>query len=215
MKTKRFNIDLHVHTRRYSPCAETLEPYELSKAMLAKNVGGVVITEHDLLWEEKEINELNRSLGPDMRVYRGVEITAEEAHLVVIGATDIKDVRPRLPAREVIRAVRQQGAAVILAHPFLAEHKMFSLNGGNSWLQELHALEVASSLTVGDAERKTRLLAYQKGLMRVAGSDAHSLEKVGATYTSFPRPPAHEQELAQMIMAGIGVPVRNFVKHAG
>ena len=50
-------VDMHVHTARYSPCAELLVPELLDECMQAKGVHGVVITEHNVMWEREEIDE--------------------------------------------------------------------------------------------------------------------------------------------------------------
>jgi len=214
MKPPRSNIDLHVHTRRYSPCAETLDPYELGEEMRRKDLHGIVLTEHDHIWNKKETEELRKAWGDDLIIYRGVEISSEDGHLLIIGIDDLNGIRPRLPAEEVIARAKQKGAAVVLAHPCYPDPQQCRDVEEASWAEKLDALEVASSVTVGEHETMSRDLARHKGLLQVAGSDAHALSMVGETYTAFARLPADEKELARMIREGQGMPARNNLHHA-
>lgn len=214
MKPQRFNIDLHVHTSRYSPCAETLDPYELGAEMRRKNLHGIVITEHDHIWHKKETEELNKAWGDDLIIYRGVEISSEDGHLIIIGIDDLNGIKPRLPAEKIIVKAKQKGAAVFLAHPCYPDLKHCREVEEAPWAEKLDALEVASSVTVGEHEIMSRDLARHKGLLQVAGSDAHALSRVGETYTTFDRLPTDEKELARMIRQGQGIPARNKLHNA-
>jgi len=50
-------------------------------ACAALGLTGVVITEHDWLWSEDELDEL-RAASPAMQVYAGVEVSAHEGHFL-------------------------------------------------------------------------------------------------------------------------------------
>ena len=77
-------VDLHVHSQRYSPCAETLDPEELYVAMVRRNLDGLVLVEHGYMWSRKELQKLNRGLDY-RRIYRGIEVSTRNGHFVVIG----------------------------------------------------------------------------------------------------------------------------------
>ena len=79
-------IDLHVHTRRYSPCAEALDPDHLPERLESLGLDGLVITEHDHLWSTEDIEYLNRRMRHG-RIYRGVEVSSRNGHFIVIGKT--------------------------------------------------------------------------------------------------------------------------------
>ena len=55
---ERFAIDLHLHTRRYSPCAELVPPEEIASSARRAGLSGVVLTDHDVLWSIEETKEL-------------------------------------------------------------------------------------------------------------------------------------------------------------
>jgi predicted metal-dependent phosphoesterase TrpH len=53
-----FNIDLHVHSAKYSECAESLDPQQIEVYARKAKINAVVITEHDTLWRKHEFQEL-------------------------------------------------------------------------------------------------------------------------------------------------------------
>ena len=114
----RFRVDLHVHTRRYSPCAEALDPEYLGVAMKKAGLDGLVITEHDHLWPAEDIALLNRNLK-DKRIYRGVEVSSSNGHFIVIGLDGLDDIRPGISIEKLIPKIHFHEAAIIWAHPHL------------------------------------------------------------------------------------------------
>lgn len=194
-----FRIDLHVHTARYSPCAEAMPPVEIGAWAARAGLGGVLLTDHDILWTREEVDALASTVC-GVRLFRGIECTAREAHLVLIGLDDAGAIARGLPVAEVCSLAHAQHAAVVLAHPFR------SASPATLPLGLLDAIEVAStSFTADEAARSVRL-AELVGRPQVAGSDAHALSLVGWAWTELPSAPADERELAEMIMQGVGVP---------
>ncbi len=205
MKTARgsrqdVRIDLHVHTGRYSACAEAVAPGRIALRARATGLHGVVLTDHDILWEVEELDVL-RQTSNGVALYRGVECSTRDGHLVLIGLDDAGTIHRGLDLESGARLARQAGAAVILAHPY-RDHDPDSL-----CLEQIDAVEVGStSFTLGEAERAEGL-AHRLGKPRVASSDAHALSRIGWAWTSFPSMPADERELAEMIRTGRGEPV--------
>lgn len=199
--TRSLKIDLHVHTAKYSPCAECLQPADLLAAAARAGLAGVVVTDHDVLWAAEEVVPLQQKV-PEVRLYRGTECTVQGAHLVVIGLDDAAHLYRGMPFRAAMEIVRASGAAAILAHPFRGS----DLAGLPISL--VHAVEVAStSFTAAEAVRAWRL-ARRLGKPAVAGSDAHALSLVGWAWTSFPFLPEDEMALAAAIKSGLGKPGR-------
>src|SRR5205807_2515616 len=79
-------FDLHLHTNRHSP--DSIMPPQLMVSR-AREIGldGVVITEHDWLWTEDELDEL-RAIDPGLVVLAGVEVSTRQGHFLVYGITD-------------------------------------------------------------------------------------------------------------------------------
>ena len=101
---------------------------------------------------------------------------------------------------EAVRIARRAGAAVILAHPY-RDGQPEALPLG-----EIDALEIASTSFSQEESLRSIHLARSLGKPQVAASDAHALSRIGWAYTSFPRLPADERGLAEMIRAGEGRP---------
>ncbi|MDA8139131.1 MAG: CehA/McbA family metallohydrolase [Desulfobacteraceae bacterium] len=201
MASWQYCIDLHVHTRRFSPCAEALDPEQLIALMHQRNLHGIVITEHDHLWPAEEVRALNRQLDSG-RVYRGVEVSSRNGHFLVIGLDDLDGVRPGIAAADLIRKARQQEAAVIWAHPFLCYGNVAEPLPLEKMPSILDAIEIASSVTRGAETLKALAYAQRMKWTAVGGSDAHAPSQVGYAYTRFARLPKNEKRLAAAIRAG-------------
>lgn len=196
-----WRVDLHVHSRRYSPCAELLDPEQLPAAMAERGLHGVVITEHDVLWPAEEIAELNRGLD-GFRIFRGAEISSCNGHFIVIGMDGLEDLRPGVTAERIVQAAREQGAAVIWAHPQLEYRQMVQPLKCCDLPKGLDAVEVVSTATFG--EQTEVAMGYARYLQcgMVGGSDAHTLDHVGKAFTRFDHLPLDEKELAAAICSG-------------
>ncbi len=197
----QWRVDLHVHTRRYSPCAESLDAECLPEYMQHCGLHGLVITEHDHLWPEKEIRRLNRRLN-GARIYRGVEVSSRHGHYLVIGLTRLDGIAPGIGAQKLIRLAREGEAAVILAHPMLRYSQMQASLDLAAVSAGVDAVEVASTVTVGRQMEEARVFARRLGCAQVGGSDAHCLAQVGREVTLFPQLPDNERELADLIRQG-------------
>jgi predicted metal-dependent phosphoesterase TrpH len=198
----RFRVDLHVHTRRYSPCAESLGPEHLAGAMHRSGLDGLVIAEHDHLWPPEEIARLNADLG-DKRIYRGVEVSSRHGHFLVIGLDAMDGIKPGIGIMDLIPAIDAQQAAIIWAHPFLHYDSIASPLEGAGMPGGLHAVEVASGVTHGKESAATRTLAKRMGWASVGGSDAHTPAQVGCAYTLLASLPVDEKQLAAAIRNGL------------
>lgn len=177
--------------------------------MRKRGLAGVVLAEHDALWDLEELSVLRRNLGSDQRLYRGVEISCAEGHVVVIGLQSLTGLAPGVAAATVVEVAHRAGAVVILAHPYQAVVGTVSPPVLESLPDGLDAVEVASSTTRGKDSMRALALARARGWRAVAGSDAHAIERLAAAYTLFPALPDDELQLAELIRAGRGRPCRS------
>jgi len=194
-------VDLHVHTRRYSPCAESLDPELLPEVVIARGLHGVVITEHDHLWSPEEIAALNRNLV-GARIFGGVEISSRNGHFLLIGLDHLDNLQPGVSVRRIVQEAKAQGAAVIWAHPHLEYSQIQHPLKFSDMPDGIDAIEVASSVTVESQALEARAVARDLGYGMVGGSDAHALAHVGKAYTLFAQMPADEKALANAICSG-------------
>lgn len=202
-----WHIDLHVHTRRFSPCAESLDPRQLPALLSRRPLSGIVIAEHDHLWPRCDIDELNRQL-PSGRIFRGMEVSSSNGHFVVIGLERMDGIRPGISARALISKARSQKAAVILAHPHIHYSQTQDQLDVLEMPAGIDAIEVASTMTIGEAAQQAQAWARQIGCAMVGGSDAHALSQVGQSFTTFSTLPSDEKELAEAIRNGACRPGR-------
>jgi len=203
----KYFIDLHVHTNRYSPCAEGLKPELIPGLMKEKNLHGVIITEHDTMWNDADIDQLNNGMK-DRRIYNGMEVSSANSHFVVIGMDTGDGFFHGMPVDQILELAGKCKAAVILAH----HHRMQGKGPPVDILtmpDEINAIEVASTITYGKNEADARMYARMKKWHTVAGSDAHHIDNIGAAFTAFEIMPANEKELADAIRNGAGIPMRS------
>jgi len=153
---------------------------------------------------------LREDAGPadGMVVLRAVEATVEvvasepvTGHVLVFGADIAKG--PWHDHRAFLRAVRDQGGATVLAHPYRYEDGAERL----AELLRVDAVEVASVNVRPEQAELARSLARRLGLPMVAGSDAHQAKHVGRYATRFVRGVATSAEVAEEIRAGSVAPV--------
>ena len=93
--------------------------------------GAVFITEHDEVWGDWELADLQASF-PKIRIFPGTEIALgpdKSQHLLVLGTNDRTYLQ--LPtAEEIINRARDEGHLTILAHPFRWPGGSDMLDGG-------------------------------------------------------------------------------------
>src|SRR5215813_195545 len=76
-------FDLHMHTTRHSPDS-FMDPQVMLQRAREIGLHGVVITEHDWLWTEAELDEL-RAAAPGLVVLAGVEVSTRQGHFLAYG----------------------------------------------------------------------------------------------------------------------------------
>jgi predicted metal-dependent phosphoesterase TrpH len=175
-------FDLHIHTARYSPDADT-DPYELLTAALRAGLDGIVITEHDVLWPEDELEEL-RAAAPALVILNGVEITGTGGDVLCYGVSDAAALPRGIAWPELCREVHRQGGVCLAAHP-------------NRWGQpferilleqqpELDGIEVMSKNMDPDLRtRAAELLEKYPDFAQLGNSDSHQPDTVGCCFTDF------------------------------
>jgi predicted metal-dependent phosphoesterase TrpH len=178
-------FDHHVHTTRYSPDS-FISPAELIGHAREAGLDGVVITEHDHLWMEDELEEL-RGQADGLVVLAGAEVSAMEGHFLVYGLPDLSEVPPGVSLAELIQVVRRHEAAVVAAHPYRWDQDFDRILADHGPCFE--ALELVSNNITPQTRRLTeRALGRHPGLSATGSSDGHAPKVVGCYYTEFPGP---------------------------
>ena len=174
-------FDLHLHTSRHSPDSR-LEPPTLLRRAQGIGLDGVVITEHDWLWTEPELEAL-RALAPGLVVLAGIEVSAREGHFLVYGVNDPFALPRGIGVAELCREAHRQGGAVVAAHPFRWGQPFIAILERHR--PELDGLELMTSNMDADCRQRARQVQAQRGLAGLGSSDAHDAETLGFCYTEF------------------------------
>ena len=116
------DIDLHIHTNRYSGCSN-IDPAKLLKKARAVGLDGIALTEHGIRWSDDQIEQLRRASGvQDLLIIPGQEVACYWRHgrfqgeFLVFGYP--KSLGSSRSAEEVIELVHAEGGVVVAAHPF-------------------------------------------------------------------------------------------------
>src|SRR3990172_919627 len=106
-------VDMHVHTVR-GASDSSLTPDQLIGEARRIGLGGVNITEHDRVWDARQIEELRDGSG--LFVSRGMEVSTDMGHMIVVGLdTYVPGIRR---AEELRRVVHEADGFMTVAHPF-------------------------------------------------------------------------------------------------
>ncbi len=176
-------IDIHVHTRRYSPCS-TLDPERLIDRAVRAGLNGIVLTEHHHQWDQAELDELAAGSGHEGFVLlAGFEYGSAKGDLLVYGLAPNQagQIEPGLPPLEAVTRFTKLGGCCVAAHPTRAsfgfDEAILSL--------PLAGIEVASVNLQPHEQQLAGKIAEATGIPAVAGSDAHRIQDVGRYATEF------------------------------
>jgi predicted metal-dependent phosphoesterase TrpH len=174
-------LDLHIHTSRHSPDSE-IEPFALLRRARAVGLDGVVITEHDWLWTEEELEDL-RAADPGLLVLAGIEVSCREGHFLAYGVGDPFRVPRGIGVAKLCQEVHEQGGAVVAAHPFRWGQRFDDILRRQR--PDLDGLELMTNNMDADCRRRAAEVWQAGGLAGLGSSDAHAEEVLGVCYTDF------------------------------
>ena len=195
IKPNMLRIDCHVHTYPRSGCS-TIAPDEAVAAAIAGKIDIMVLTEHDYIWPQNEIDALrSKHDGSQIRIFAGLEATCRNGHFLVFGLSDRKDIYIDMPAETLIDIAHERDAAVVVAHPF-----RFSIEDGHyCYRLDVDGVEVMSSNTSASNQKLAEQLANDKNLMKFMASDAHTTSPIGHYFTEVPPHVKTVNDLARFI----------------
>jgi predicted metal-dependent phosphoesterase TrpH len=196
-------FDLHMHTRRYSPDSE-IDPFDLVRRAREIGLDGIVITEHDRLWPEDELEELRRA-APGLVVLGGVEVSGRNGDLLCYGVRDLTNLRRGMVWGDLCREIARQGGAAVAAHPYRWGQDFDRLIAEER--PDLTGLEMMSNNLDPDVRRlAAAFLSSHPGYATLGNSDAHEVDVVGVCYTEFDADVRTAADLVRAIRERTGRP---------
>ncbi len=186
-------FDLHVHTN-LSPCSQLSLEDLLAKAP-SKGIHGICITDHDTMDVSKNMKEGIQSNG--LCVIFGQEYTTQEGDFLLFGP--FEQLKPGLPAKLLLHHVTNSGGIAIAAHPFRKGRSV------SEYLIENQMCKFVEGVNGRNSQQENEAVAsWQKDydLKPVGGSDAHTIEEVGAVSTHFTTPIKHRADFIQALKQG-------------
>ena len=190
-------IELHLHTSRYSFCA-TATASQLMEQMVRIGYGAVYITEHDAVWSDREIEQVQ--LGyPDIRIFPGVELSIGPEllkHLVVLGTNDPAYLALRDDPAGILAKARDEGHLTILAHPFRWDGAEEMLQAG--LLPD--ALEYHTGNHSPSEAKVAEAASATYGLPLVNAGDVHSPRFLGRFWIETDRPVHKADDIRRVVM---------------
>lgn len=188
-------IELHCHTCRYSSCAVDT-PHAMMEALVRGGYDAVFITEHDAIWTDWEIADLQRDF-PQIRIFPGVELSmgAASEHMVVLGCGDRRLLELKDP-RKVVDFARANDCLVVLAHPY-------RWKGGDSMLTA-GIMPDAIEYRTCNQDTAAAQIAMEAGtrldVPLVNASDAHSVDMVNRFWVETASPVESASDVRRLII---------------
>jgi predicted metal-dependent phosphoesterase TrpH len=166
MTDRRRKLDLHVHTREGSPCAQ-IPARDVLRLAARQGLDGVAFTDHHHPWPPAELERVRRESGVSLLVLSGQEITFQGVDFLVFGwEGDPSACRTR---EAFAGAVRREGGVVLVAHPYSV---LYYLDAETMAAWGVNGVEVLNTLKGGPAAGERAEVAA-RGLAEVGGSDFH------------------------------------------
>jgi predicted metal-dependent phosphoesterase TrpH len=191
-------IELHLHTLRHSACA-TEQPEEILPKLIKAKYGAVFLTEHDAVWDERELSGL-RNRFPEILIFPGVELTVgiqSMQHLLVLGTTDPEYIMLR-DGRFILKKAREEGCLTVLAHPFRWEDSADMIWGG----QLPDAIELRTGNHNEEMALQSEEIARRLNLRLVNAGDVHAGSMIGKFWIETPATIKNAWDVRDAIVRG-------------
>jgi predicted metal-dependent phosphoesterase TrpH/aminoglycoside phosphotransferase (APT) family kinase protein len=203
-------LEMHAHTAEHSPCS-TVAAVDLVRAVVAKGLQGIVITDHHYLWPDAELLELRRDaqVPEHFVVLTGQELSsAELGDVLVYGADRI------FPPGTPLAVVREHSpqAALVWAHPYRGTRTPDRADLLHPLLDGVEIFN-ANQTTRGNIRALQDWHRYR--FAAIGGTDTHAASYAGTYPTILDHPVSTAAELAAEIRAGRCRPFLKEIPRAG
>lgn len=182
-----FRMDPHIHTLASDGISDV---ETILASAIATGLDAIGIADHERIDAAVAAREMALGRGLPIEVVVGEEVSTRGGHLV--GLWLRKRIRPWHSLRDSIAMIHEQGGVAIIAHPLppyplcASERSIRKLMDEADPIFHPDGLEGFNPTTARMRwSRKAAALAEELGIAAVAGSDAHSADRVGSAVTIF------------------------------
>lgn len=167
----------------------------MAQRAIEVGLDGVVITEHNVLWDNEALEELRHRFA-ELTILRGMEVSAANNHdILVYGVSDFAPFHRGMPVAEVVDAAHSGGGIAILAHP-LRYHQQLA---PEVLAAPFDAIETRSVNIDHHHYDLFSALAEQVGAVEIYSSDAHDTISLGTFASEFQIPIVNENDLVKAV----------------
>lgn len=184
-------IDVDLHTHNYYSKDSIATPKDVVKQCMTGRVRCLAVTNHNTIQGTEETRQEASSMGIDLMIITGEEITTVEQNpegkrIEMIALFLNETISPGLTFRQTLREIANQAGVVYIPHPFelwrhgAGEDSQYIIH----YAQELNIpllWEIANARSTSLSNEQSR--AYYKRNDRLGlhcvGSDAHHAQEIG------------------------------------
>jgi predicted metal-dependent phosphoesterase TrpH len=170
--------DFHCHTN-YSFDSNS-SPKEIVDKAIKEGINCLAITDHEEVGGALEAIEYAR--GKPILIIPGIEVKSKEGD--VLGLNIKEKIPNKLPAKETIKRIKEQGGFVVIPHPF----GLFCNFRGNlkELIKEIDAIEILNASIFGNGNETAKKFTNENNLPFTVGTDSHFPNFIGKCYLEIP-----------------------------
>lgn len=148
-------------------------PSKIVKAAEKRGLNGIAITDHNTIKGALVVSKFNTSLY----VIIGSEIKTEQGD--IIGLFINEEITSKY-FDDVVNEIKDQDGLVVLPHPYKKNTEI-----PNDLLSKVNLIETFNGRLTPELNYKAQVLAKEKGIPIIGGSDAHLSKSIGSVKTTF------------------------------
>lgn len=192
-------MDLHCHSEASADCKTPLS--EFPERCRARGITVQAITDHNEVWGAQKLQALNSD--PNLTIIVGEEVSTRDGE--IIGLFLKEKIPAGLSAEETVAAIKAQGGLVSIPHGFdpLKRHRIRP-EALERIADQIDIIETFNShISRPHWNHRALEWANQHGKLKSAGTDAHTLARIGAAWVQTPqRPIRGPEDLKQALLEG-------------
>ena len=182
-------MDLHIHTNRYSGCSN-INPVDALVKAEEVGLDAIALTEHGIRWSDESVEELIKKSGvKNLIVFPGQEVAcysktgAFQGEFLVYGYPE--SLGSNKSIEKLIPIVHELNGVIIAAHPFKKDDTGTGFYGSGHAVADydIDGIEVQHPSYDDNARTLATQLVMKKKVAGIGCSDAHDVRSIGICRT--------------------------------